>query len=195
LSNTRVSPTGDAIAFIDHPVRHDDAGDLKTVDLAGNVHTLSAGWVSSAGLAWRSRNEIWFTATKDAAPRSLWSVTAEGKARVVGQTPGILTLRDIAPDGAALFTLETRRLEMAGQLAGETGEHDFSLTDWSRVQQISGDASLMLFDESGEGSGGRSVTYLRRTRNGDVARLGMALHKACRRMGPRHFCWPKIEPS
>jgi DNA-binding winged helix-turn-helix (wHTH) protein len=171
LSNVRVAPGDDAVAFIEHPVRHDDAGAIRMVDARGNAVTLSAGWASASGLAWKSRDEIWFTAARDSAPRSVWAVRRDGALRSVGQAPGVLTLRDLAPDGRALLSVESRRLEMAGAMAGETRERDFSLTDWSRVQQLSPDGGLLLFDESGEGVGWRSVTYVRKTRTGEVVRL------------------------
>jgi DNA-binding winged helix-turn-helix (wHTH) protein len=176
LSNVRVSPGDDAVAFIEHPVRHDDAGAIRMVDLRGNTVTLSANWASASGLAWRNRDEIWFTAAGDNAPRSVWAVRRDGKLRAVGQAPGILTLRDIAPDGRVLLSVESRRLEMAGAMAGEAKERSFSLTDWSRVQQLSPDGTLLLFDESGEGTGWRGVAYVRKTKSGEVVRLreGMA---------------------
>jgi DNA-binding winged helix-turn-helix (wHTH) protein len=172
LGNVRISPSGDRIAFIDHPVRHDDAGAVKIVDAAGNPKTLSWDWASVSGLSWRNSGEVWFTATKDSSPRSLWAVTADGGLRSVGQAPGILTLRDISPDGRVLVTVESRRLEMAGRISNEKTERDFSLTDWSRVQQLSGDGSLLLFDESGEGSGSHPIAYVRNTRTGQTVRLG-----------------------
>jgi DNA-binding winged helix-turn-helix (wHTH) protein len=172
LGNVRVSPFDDQIAFIDHPVRHDDAGAVKIIDAAGDPRTLTSGWASASGLAWKSSREIWFTATQDSEPRSLWAVTTRGSVRSVGQAPGILTLRDIAPDGRVLATVETRRLEMAGRISPDTSEQEFSLTDWSRVQQLSSDGSLLLFDESGEGASSHPVSYIRNTRTGDIARLG-----------------------
>jgi DNA-binding winged helix-turn-helix (wHTH) protein len=171
LGNIRVSPAEDAVAFIEHPVRHDDAGAVRIVDMRGNPTTLADGWASASGLAWKDRDEIWFTAARDNATRSVWSVRRDGGLRAIGQAPGILTLRDIAPDGSALLSVESRRLEMAGAMAGEGHERDFSLTDWSRVQQLSPDGSLLLFDESGEGVGWRSVTYVRKTRGGGIVRL------------------------
>jgi hypothetical protein len=171
LSNLRVSPADDAVAFIEHPVRHDDAGAIRIVDVRGNPTTLAEGWASASGLAWKDRDEIWFTAARDNGTRTVWAVRRDGRLRAVGQAPGILTLRDIAPDGRALLSVESRRLEMAGAMAGEDRERDFSLTDWSRVQQLSPDGSLLLFDESGEGAGWRSVTYLRKTRGGEIVRL------------------------
>jgi DNA-binding winged helix-turn-helix (wHTH) protein len=175
IGGLRVSPAGDAVAFIDHPVRHDDAGVIKTVDIAGHAHALSTGWASAGGLAWKNAREIWFTATRDRTPRALWSVTTAGKLRAIGQAPGVLTLQDIASDGQVLLTLESRRLEMAGRMAGDTAERELSLTDWSRVQQLSSDGSAVLFDESGESSGAHPVSYLRRMRTGEVIRLGEGL--------------------
>jgi autotransporter passenger strand-loop-strand repeat protein len=172
LSNIRVSPADDGVAFIEHAVRHDDAGGIRFADLRGKVVALTAEWASASGLAWRSRDEIWFTAARDNGPRSVWAVRRDGGGlRPVGQSPGIVTLRDVAPDGRALLSVESRRLEMAGAMAGEDRERDFSLTDWSRVQQLSPDGSLLLFDESGEGVGWRSATYVRKTRGTEIVRL------------------------
>src|SRR5207302_2995356 len=136
LSNIRIAPWDGAVAFIDHPVRHDDAGAVKIVDSAGTLRTLSEGWANLSGMAWKNAGELWFTATRDHTPRSVWSVTTGGRLRAVGQAPGMLTLRDIAADGRLLLTIEARRLEMAGWIAGDSGERTFSLTDWSRVQQL-----------------------------------------------------------
>jgi hypothetical protein len=171
VSSIRVSPGDDAIAFIEHPVRHEDAGSIRLVDLRGNAVTLAADWASASGLAWKDYGEIWFTAARDDAPRSVWAVRRDGKLRSVGQAPGVLTLRDIAPDGRVLLCVESRRLEMAGAIAGEEGERSFSLTDWSRVQQLSRDGMLLLFDESGEGAGWRPAAYIRNTRTGEIVRL------------------------
>jgi DNA-binding winged helix-turn-helix (wHTH) protein len=175
LSNIRIAPGDDKVAFIEHPVRHDDAGAIRIVDVRGNTATLADGWASASGLAWKTGDEIWFTAARDNAPRSVWAVRRDGRLRAVGQAPGILTLRDMESDGRVLLSVESRRLEMAGAMTGEARERDFSLTDWSRVQQLSPDGSLLLFDESGEGAGGRAVSYVRKTRSGEIVRLRAGL--------------------
>src|SRR5260370_41301989 len=63
ISHLRVSPKGDQIAFLEHPLRGDDGGMVKLIDGSGILRELSAGWASVGGLAWSpSGREIWFTA-------------------------------------------------------------------------------------------------------------------------------------
>src|SRR5437879_4828172 len=62
FSHVRVSPTGDRVAFLDHPVYGDDRGSVAVVDRAGNKKTLTREWGSTLGLAWsRDGNEVWFS--------------------------------------------------------------------------------------------------------------------------------------
>jgi DNA-binding winged helix-turn-helix (wHTH) protein len=173
LSSVRFSPAGDEIAFVEHPLRHDDRGGLKLLSLAGTVKTLSDDWESITGAAWDPRRaEIWFSAARQGAPRSIWAVTRSARLRPVAQAPGALTLRDIAPDGRALITRETRLLEMVGRLPSEAAECNYSWLDWSRVQELSADNRLILFDESGEAAGSHSLAYIRNTVDRTTVRLG-----------------------
>src|SRR5262249_27647499 len=74
LSAVRFSPRGDEIAFLEHPLRHDDSGGLKLLALKGGVKTISDGWVSISGVAWHpKRAEIWFSAAREGEPRSVWA--------------------------------------------------------------------------------------------------------------------------
>src|SRR5467141_3356894 len=52
ISHPRVSPKGDLVAFLDHPVPGDDLGSVAVVDLSGQKKTLSSDWYTSEGLAW-----------------------------------------------------------------------------------------------------------------------------------------------
>jgi DNA-binding winged helix-turn-helix (wHTH) protein/WD40 repeat protein len=173
LSHPRISPLSDnTVAVVEHPVRHDDAGRVRLIS-AGKNKVLGGDWASISGLAWRpSGAEIWFTASRDAGPRSVWAVSPAGRLRTVADAPGVLTLRDIAPDGQVLVSRDVRRLEISGQLAGEKVEKDLSWLDWSRVQEISSDGRVILFDESGEAAGGHPMAYVRKTADGAVTRLG-----------------------
>src|SRR5262249_32895799 len=149
--------------FIEHPVRHDESGRVRLI-AAGVSSVLGGDWVSISGLAWHpSGKEIWMTAAREEGPRSVWAVSPSGKLRSVASAPGVLTLPDIAPAGRVLISRDVRRLESAGKLAGSDDERDLSWLDWSRVQEISGDGSLILFDESGEAAGAHSLAYARKT--------------------------------
>jgi DNA-binding winged helix-turn-helix (wHTH) protein/WD40 repeat protein len=174
ISSVRVSPRGDRIAFIEHPVRHDNRGTVKLADANGSVRALSDEWADAGGIAWHpSQDEIWITASRDNTPKSLWAITPSRKARPVAQIAGVLTLRDIAPDGRVLVSRDTARLEMAGLRDGD--QRDLSLLDWSRVADVSADGRLVLFDESGVAGGPEYSVYLRRLEDNSTAQLGEGL--------------------
>src|SRR6266851_416292 len=176
ISSVRVSPRGDRIAFIEHPVRHDNRGTVKLADATRTVRSLSEEWADASGIAWPpSQDEIWVTASRDNTPKSLWAIASSGKARPVAQNAGVLTLRDIAPDGTALVSRDTARLEMAAVREGEVSQRDLSWLDWSRVADVSTDGRRVLFDESGVAGGPQYSVYLRRLDDDSTTQLGDGL--------------------
>src|SRR5216683_2058187 len=140
------------------------------------VRALSDEWANAGGIAWHpGRDEIWFTASQDGTPKSLWATTLAGKVRPVAQIAGALTLRDIAPDGSALASRDAERLEMAAVKDGETSQRDLSWLDWSRVADVSSDGRLVLFDESGVAGGPQYQVYLHGLDSESTVRLGDGL--------------------
>jgi len=173
LADVRVSPHGKEIACIDHPIRNDDAGDVKLIDANGVGHTLSAGWASVDGLAWSpTGREVWFTAARSGVIRSLYAVSLSGKLRLVASYPGTLTLFDISRTGRVLISREQLRMIMAGTLHGDQTETDLSWFDYSHVMDISADGNVILFDETGEGGGPHHSTYIRRADAPSAVRVG-----------------------
>jgi len=173
ISHARVSPNNDMVAFIEHPVRRDDAGVIAVVDLAGKKKILSTGWETAWGLGWSPKgNEIWFTSTRIGYGRYLSAVTLSGKERLLAREPGTLTLQDVARDGRVLVTRDVPRVGMVGMTQGNAKERDLSWMDWSAPRDLSTDGKLLLFSESGEGGGENYTAYVRQTDGSPAVRLG-----------------------
>jgi serine/threonine protein kinase/Tol biopolymer transport system component len=172
ISHPRVSPKGDAIAFLDHPGFGDDAGSVALIDRNGKKTVLSSGWSSAQGVAWApSGNEIWFTATEGGSNRALHAVTPSGRQRVVTRAPGVLTLQDIAGDGRVLLNHASERIGMYGLGADGKGRN-LSWLDWSRAPCLSDDGGTVAFTEEAEGGGPGYSVYLRKTDGSSAVRLG-----------------------
>src|SRR5258708_7648621 len=109
ISNLRLSPRGDRLAFIDHPLLGDDGGTVSVVTLSGKKSDLTERWASAFGLAWSpSGDEVWFTATATGFSRSLRSVSLSGKPRELLSAPGTLTLHDVGTGGRRLVARRRR---------------------------------------------------------------------------------------
>ncbi len=173
LSHPRVSPKGDVVAFIEHPVRRDDAGSIAVVDLSGKKKTLSTGWETAWGLGWSPNGtEIWFSSTRLGYGRYLSAVSLSGEERLLAREPGTLTLQDVARDGRVLITRDVPRVGMVGLSAASTKVRDLSWLDWSAPRDLSLDGKRLLFTESGEAGGENYSTYLRGTDGSPAIRLG-----------------------
>jgi serine/threonine protein kinase/Tol biopolymer transport system component len=173
LSHPRINPKGDMVAFIEHPVRRDDAGTIGVVDLAGKKKTLSTGWETAWGLGWSPNgSEIWFSSTRLGYGRYLSAVTLAGKERLLAREPGTLTLQDVAKDGRVLITRDVPRVGMVGMTASNSKERDLSWLDWSAPKDLSLDGKQLLFTESGEAGGENYSAYIRGTDGSPAIRLG-----------------------
>ncbi|MEP6994945.1 MAG: protein kinase, partial [Acidobacteriota bacterium] len=173
ISCPRLSPKGDAIAFLDHAVFGDDRGSVAVLDLSGKKKTLSDGWESEHGLAWSpSGQEIWFTASRAGSARSLYAVTTAGHLRTVLTTPAGTVLHDISRDGRVLMDQSNARVGFYGLIAGETKERDLSALEWSNFPRLFDDGKQVVFSEEGESGGAGYSVYLRRLDGSPPVRLG-----------------------
>jgi len=173
LSDVRVSPAGDRIAFAEHPNTMDERGDVAVVDLEGRKTTLSAGWEDVGGLAWGpGGREVWFTASAAGPDRSLYAVTLDGQLRRLAGVPGSLYLCDVAPDGRALVAHGTRRPAIVALPPGESEERELTWMDFSWLWDLSPDGHRVLFDEEGVAGGPGYAVYLRTTDGAPAVRLG-----------------------
>jgi Tol biopolymer transport system component len=181
ISHPRISPQGDMVAFLDHPLQGDDSGSVAIVDLSGTKKKLSGDWYSVQGLAWSADGrEVWFTATETGLDRDLSAVSLAGQKRLVARMPGTLMLFDIFRDGRILLGRASWRRELMGT-SGEAGkERDLSWLDYSYPGDLSADGKTVLFDEEGVGGGARYgrtqeltyALYIRNTDGSPAVRLG-----------------------
>ena len=154
ISDLRVSPDGNWVAFIEHPMRDDDRGHIRVVDKSGKTRELTADWSSAVGLAWsHSGNEIWFTASKTGVVRNLYAVSKSGVLRRLSNAPASLRLFDIAADGRLLLSVDDIRGAMLARFPGSHEAADVSQFDEPNVQAISSDGQRILFTESGDAGG------------------------------------------
>ncbi len=174
LSDARVSPAGDQIAFIDHPAtRFDDYGVVTVVDLKGNSRKLSKTYFSARGLAWSpAGDEVWFTADEDMSDHGLRAVSLKGKERLLARAPGRLHLQDISKDGRVLVTREDARIGMMVLAPGEASERDLSWLDGSWLRDISPDGRTLLFDEENNAGDKTPAVYIRHADGGPAVKLG-----------------------
>jgi len=174
ISHPRVSPKGDVVAFLDHPLLGDDAGSVAIVDAAGHKRTLTKHWGGSVqGLAWApDGKEVWFTGTEIGFARYLSAVDLSGHGRLVARVPGMLTLHDIWRDGRALLGRDSPREGIISLPANGEKERDLSWFDFSTLFDFSADGKTALFTETGEGGGGTYGVYMRDTDGSPAVRLG-----------------------
>ncbi len=173
ISHPRISPKGDTVAFLDHPLFGDDRGSVAILDRSGKKKILSTGWESAQGIAWSpSGEEIWFTAATAGNSRALYAVTQSGRQRPVATTPSGMTLEDISRDGRVLFVESNARLGFLGLLPGEAKERDLSGLEWSYGPILSADGNKAVFTEQGAAGGAGYSVYLRRMDGSAPVRLG-----------------------
>lgn len=173
ITYARVSPDGKAVAFIQHPVPSDDAGDIMVVGVDGKARVLSGGWGSAVGLSWNATgNEVWFTATHDGTSHEVMATDLNGHTRRIARTAGSFQLEDASHAGLVLVIRNTERVSMTVADFKSGAIKSVSRFDWTRPVAMSGDGSSILFDESGEGGGRRYAVFLYRTSTGEFTRLG-----------------------
>jgi len=173
VGDLRVSPNGNLVAFIDHPIRWDSLGRVMVVDRQGKNRTLTGSFSDIRGLAWApSGKEIWFTGSNVHLSSNLFAVDLAGHQRLVWAGAGGVVLQDISSDGRVLFIRENRRRGIAGLFPGHDSEIDLSWQDWSLLTRISPDGKWIFFAEEGDGGGPRYSAYMRATDGSPAIRLG-----------------------
>lgn len=186
LSNVRVSPRGDSLAFLEHPVEGDDAGFVEVVDLNGRKKVVGRLWLSVRGLAWDpSGNSLWFSASESheerERPRSVYRSTLSGELQQVAAESGDLTFHDVSSEGALLVTRDVERYEILANISGVA--RDLSWLDFSRADDLSMDGRSVLLTVEGEAASADYEVYLRNIDGSPPVKLGEGYGSAISRDG------------
>ncbi|MGE0352854.1 MAG: protein kinase [Gemmatimonadales bacterium] len=168
LSDPRVSPSGDAVAYLEHPAKYDDRGAAVIVDRTGQTVARSPESWGLEGVAWRpdGRSILYSAAGAQQAnayqPREL---DRSGRDRLVLSGPGDLIVQDISPAGRLLVTQDQTRYVVVGRGAGSSGERTLGVRDLSSAPVISPDGRHLAFADL-SGFGGPYYTVLWRSMDG-----------------------------
>jgi Tol biopolymer transport system component/predicted Ser/Thr protein kinase len=162
ISDVRISPDGRLVAFIDHPLRGDNVGNVKVVDPSGKVKL--DGPFAITGLAWSPRgDEVWSSGRDSISATSL-----SGKTRALWNVPAGF-LRDVAADGRVLCAVNSSRREIVGFSAADGVERNLTWLNWSFPKGISSDGKTVLFEEQNIQPQG---VYLRKLDGSAAVRIG-----------------------
>ena len=161
ISDARFSPSGEQIAFMEHPAMADNRGTIMIIDLKGKHRKISEELPSTSALHWNpAATEIWLV-LGPTRNRTLVAIDLSGKQRVIYQSIEEIQLEDISPDGVALLASWNRRRQMYAALAGQERESNLSWFDYSISVDISNDGKTILFQEPGDISAFQYPTFIR----------------------------------
>ncbi|HEX9162821.1 MAG TPA: protein kinase [Thermoanaerobaculia bacterium] len=174
ISNVRLSPKGDLVAFLDHKLWGDDGASVAVIDLNGEKKLQSTYWKSTFGIAWAPKgDEVWTSAIGDGSGRDLVSVSLTGKEKIVLAMPGRVSLHDIAKNGDVLISGDQGRREILAGRHGGGEERNLSWCDWSFLTDISADGSRIVFNEQGSAAPpGTEAIYIRNVDGSPAVHLG-----------------------
>jgi Tol biopolymer transport system component len=177
ISHPRISPLGEKIAFMEHPIG-DNSGSLLVLDLkTKKAIPVTIGWKALKSLAWSpAGDEIWFGGSKVSKKQNINAVTLAGEERLnIYEMPAYAKLDDISPDGRMLVTHGNTHTSMVILDGNSTSEVVGTRFAWSTSADLSSDGKTLLFYEWGyEWGDAVEVTsvYLRKLDDSEPVRLG-----------------------
>jgi dipeptidyl aminopeptidase/acylaminoacyl peptidase len=175
ISHPRVSPSGELLAFVNHPVLGDTAGEVLVVGPNGKPEAWSSGLTFDdvLGLAWKPRgDELLVSGARPAELDTLWSLRRGSEPRVLYRSAGNLLLNDVSRDGRVLVTGRDWRQELELFHVGDKSPTSLEWLDWASVHGLSDDGAAVLSSETGFGAGDQGEIFLRNPSQPAPVKLG-----------------------
>ena len=176
ISEPRVAPDGDHVAFVDHQARFDDRGWVKVVDRSGTVTTLSGEFWGIEGLAWTpDGRSIAFSGAAGGVegyqPRLVAASPGHSPSQLLPSVGSVLVV-DTAKDGRYLMLRFDDRMGIRVLTTGMKEERELGWLNTAINPHLSSDAKLLVFTDQSESAGPTYATEYRTVDGGPVARLG-----------------------
>lgn len=174
IGQPRISPTGDAIAFLEHPLAGDDRGYVSLVGTSGNWKRLTGEWLSEFGVAWSgSGKEIWFSSSSEGTPQELRAVTRSGQQRTILATVNDIALHDVSKSGGVLLSDLRVSTEIHVGHKNDGLDRPLELLDKDvSIVGLSYDGKTIALGASGTGSGQDYSTMVMAEGTPQAVRLG-----------------------
>jgi Tol biopolymer transport system component len=173
ISFVRFSPDEKQVAFIHHPMRGAESGEVRIAAADGSEsRALTPTFSRCFGLDWNARTgEIWFSASRAAYSNAVWTVTRSGKLRSRFVLPDFFTLQSISAKGDRwLLTSGETRVSLTVRRGGAL-PNDLSWLGWTLVSDVSPDGKSVLFYD-GSATDRTAGLWIRPLDGGDAVRLG-----------------------
>jgi eukaryotic-like serine/threonine-protein kinase len=175
LSDIRISPDGNQIAFLEHPVRYDDRGYVKVAERSGTVRVLAGEYSALEGLAWMPDNKrVVFSASKAGMEYQTRVVPASGSEpdRQTLQNIGPAIIQDISSNGSWIVAGHEIRFFIRFRLPGDKSEREFSRLNNAISPYFSSKEERMLFTDQSQTAGPLGALAYRTIDSDQVVRLG-----------------------
>lgn len=173
ISHARISPVGDRIAFLEHPLANDDAGHAVILNLRNGQKTLSKDFSGIVGLVWKNADDLLFTATEAGVGggRAIFRLAINGRQSLVRRESVALTIHDVTSDGGLLLTRDVQGDEVFGHFHDGNPDRIVSCLNVCVPADLSADGSQLLVSGQGEGVAPLYKAYVLATVGGAAAKL------------------------
>ncbi len=173
LSDLRISPDGEMVAFMEHDLNHDNRGPVVIVDRTGMEVARSPHYRGEEGLAWAADGKsVLYSAQDVSSDYMIWALALNGTVRDVLAGAINLIVHDVHSSGKVLVSTETNMNYLVASLDGQTGEREVLSLEWSYPAAISADGRSLLFTDESVAEGPNYAVRYRPDPDAQAVRLG-----------------------
>jgi hypothetical protein len=172
LSDLRISPDGERVAFMEHPARYDDRGTVDVVDRTRRRTVIAQGFSGEQGVAWSLDGRSVLFSSGEGLGYQVREATLDGVSSQRLATPEAMIIQDVSRGGSWLASSYAESRIARVRAPGTTGEADVSWLDASVAAALSHDGRLVALADVSTVAGTNYASVLRRTDGSPAVRLG-----------------------